>query len=210
MKTKITYLLSLISLLTTINLRSQECGTPSTGINQEFSSPLNRSTSDESLCLNVYFHIVRQTNGSGGFNINNIDVIVENLNEYYNRFGIYINKQGVDFIDNSNYYELTDNEFNSLIGINNVSNSINFYLVNSYDYAGRAETILSKNLVVQNTYALFPTSAHELGHCLNLWHTHHGLGCDDTNGCAEAINGTNCSSCGDFVCDTAADPCVFR
>lgn len=186
---------------------SQECGTPTTGTNQTFTN--SKGVFDDSpICVNVFFHIIRQSNGSGGFNSSNIDTIVDNLNEFYNPHNIYIHKQGVDFINNSTYYDLASNEFNGLISLNNVSNSINFYLVNSAPYAGRAQDILSKNLVVVNSYALSPTSPHELGHCLNLWHTHHGLGCGDTGGCAEAINGSNCSTCGDFVCDTPADPCV--
>lgn len=208
MRTKFFLLTLLIGIISINKLNAQQCGTPANGENQEFIPSRDGSASDDVICLNVFFNIVRQSNGTGGFNSSNIDLIVENLNEYYNPFDIYINKQGIDFIDNSTYYDLTDNEFNGLIGINNSSNSINFYLVNSAEYAGRAEAILSKNLVVYNSYALSPTSAHELGHCLNLWHTHHGLGCNDLGGCAEAINGSNSSSCGDFVTDTPADPCV--
>lgn len=210
MRTKILFLTILIGFISINKINAQQCGTPMSGSNQEFSSTNSKkSLYNESICINVFFHIVRQSNGTGGFNSSNIDLIVEDLNEYYNPFDIYINKQGVDFIDNSTYYDLTSNEFNSLIGINNSSNSINFYLVNSAPYAGRAEAILSKNLVVYNSYALSPTSAHELGHCLNLWHTHHGLGCNDLGGCAEAIDGSNSATCGDFVTDTPADPCVL-
>ncbi len=46
-----------------------------------------------------------------------------------------------------------------------------------------------------------------MGHCLGLYHTHSGRGCDFAN-CAEAINGSNCEICGDLVCDTPADPCL--
>ena len=210
MKIKILLLTILIGIISINKINAQQCGTPTGGTNQEFASTNNKSSlNDESICINVFFHIVRQSNGTGGFNSSNIDLIVDDLNEYYNPFDIYINKQGVDFIDNSTYYNLTSNEFNSLIGINNSSNSINFYLVNSAPYPGRAEAILSKSLVVYNSYALSPTSAHELGHCLNLWHTHHGLGCNDLGGCAEAIDGSNSATCGDFVTDTPADPCVL-
>lgn len=44
------------------------------------------------------------------------------------------------------------------------------------------------------------TSPHELGHCLNLLHTH------STSNGIEYINGSNCSTAGDLVCDTPADP----
>lgn len=44
------------------------------------------------------------------------------------------------------------------------------------------------------------TLAHEIGHYFGLWHTH-----STTNG-AEYVNGTNCQSSGDILCDTPADP----
>lgn len=196
-----------------ISIQGQEyCGTPTSSTPQHFEGfegNLNSRTTPSGICINVFFHIVRESDGTGGINPANINVILQNLNEAFNPHRIYINNFGVDFIDSSTYYNLATNEFNGLISINNISNAINFYLVNSAPYAGRAQDILSKNLVVVNNSALSPTSPHELGHCLNLWHTHHGRGCDDTNGCTENINGANCSSCGDFVCDTPADPCVL-
>ncbi|HET6993282.1 MAG TPA: M43 family zinc metalloprotease, partial [Bacteroidia bacterium] len=42
--------------------------------------------------------------------------------------------------------------------------------------------------------------AHELGHVLGLYHTH------ETMFGAELVNGSNCASAGDFICDTPADP----
>jgi hypothetical protein len=42
---------------------------------------------------------------------------------------------------------------------------------------------------------------------LGLYHTFHGLCGFD--GCAELVDGSNCSVCGDYVCDTPADPTVF-
>ncbi|MDR3287337.1 MAG: zinc-dependent metalloprotease [Prevotellaceae bacterium] len=49
---------------------------------------------------------------------------------------------------------------------------------------------------------------HEFGHCLGLYHTHSGSGCFDDANCSESINGSNCLTCGDLVCDTPADPCL--
>jgi len=59
--------------------------------------------------------------------------------------------------------------------------------------------------------------SHEMGHCLGLWHTHHGtvpeggVDCDnnelsDPDECCELVNGSNSASCGDYVKDTDADP----
>lgn len=48
------------------------------------------------------------------------------------------------------------------------------------------------------------TSSHEIGHCLDLLHTHQGTQ-PGSAGCAENINGSNCNTCGDEICDTPAD-----
>lgn len=45
------------------------------------------------------------------------------------------------------------------------------------------------------------TMAHELGHYFGLFHTFER----NTNG-VELVNGSNCSSAGDLICDTPADP----
>lgn len=43
-------------------------------------------------------------------------------------------------------------------------------------------------------------AAHEMGHALGLMHTH------DAGFGAELVDGSNCATAGDFVCDTPADP----
>jgi len=47
--------------------------------------------------------------------------------------------------------------------------------------------------------------SHEVGHCLGLYHTFHGSNLEPI-GCAEYVDESNCSTCGDFICDTPADP----
>jgi len=44
-----------------------------------------------------------------------------------------------------------------------------------------------------------------MGHVLNLWHTHHGC---EVSGEWELIDGSNCATAGDFICDTPADPLI--
>ncbi len=55
-------------------------------------------------------------------------------------------------------------------------------------------------MVIRNDRTLTSTSPHEIGHCLNLIHTH------ETVLGIENPNGSNCLTAGDLVCDTPADP----
>lgn len=192
------------------------CGTKSNAPNQAFEKLLNplilNAIQNSSYCIKVVFYIVRDDNGSGGFNSNNIPQIMRNLNNAFNSHNVFLYNVGIEYINSTQYYDLNvangSNEFPGLIATNNSTSAINFYLVNkvfegSAEYAGMAENIPSRNLVVANDMALRPTSAHEVGHCLNLFHTHRGT---SEGGCNEAIDGSNCSTCGDYVCDTPADP----
>lgn len=63
-------------------------------------------------------------------------------------------------------------------------------------------------MVVDKAFYNQSTLPHEIGHCLNLFHTHHGV---EPGGCLENINGSNCNTCGDYICDTPADPtCIVN
>ena len=197
-------LLLLFLLLGAQNFYSQtSCGTPQSAV-QNFQGQDTPFSGGFFTCVNVQFHVVRMSDGTGGVNESYVNQITDLLNGHFNPHGIYINKSGVDYISNSGYYNMNDSSFNSLIATNNNPNAVNFYLVNSSSWAGKAQEIPSKNLVLVNSFALSGVAAHELGHCLNLWHTFQGTKAG-TSGCAEFISGSNCISCGDYVCDTPAD-----
>lgn len=90
----------LISLFFVSLLKAQTCGTPeneiiynriqSKGGNNPCETGCSYPHSIVTVCINVYFHIVRQTNQGGGFNPNNIGQIVDNLNDAFNPHNIYI------------------------------------------------------------------------------------------------------------------------
>lgn len=167
-------------------------------------------------CINVFFHIVRNTNGTNAFPMPNTNDIIVELNEFYSPHNIIINNIGTGFIDNSDFIQVDEGEHTTLMNSGyDVPNAINYYVVEElWDVyrdgvyqgfvTGVADDIPSNSLVIRNDRVLLSTSPHELGHCLNLYHTHKGLAFNDP-GCAENINGSNCNSCGDVVCDTPAD-----
>ncbi|HCD9236063.1 TPA: hypothetical protein NEG48_003083 [Elizabethkingia anophelis] len=198
-----------------------DCATRDSFPNQDFGKMLAKNKSlltTSDFCVNVAIHIVRESNGTGGFNAAFVDQIIQNLNDTYNLHDVYFYNAGVDYIDNSTYYDLDissgNSSYNNLIATNHNANAINLYLVSrlysgTNTYGGRAENIPSISAVIDQDAALLSSTQHEVGHCLNLFHTHSGRGCGDTGGCQEATDGSNCSTCGDFVCDTPADPCLF-
>ena len=161
--------------------------------------------------VRVYFHIVRNTNGTGGQNVAVIQTIMTNLTTVYNPWKIYIVNGGNDEIRNDFYMSNFDNnKFTSLIGVNVASNAINIYLLDDLTYnAGKANGIPGTALVVGGAYTtpegtvqnLVPSLVvpHEVGHCLGLFHTF-----ETANG-LELVNESNCSTAGDLVCDTPAD-----
>lgn len=214
----------MLLFLSNFTLYSQtECGTPTNTENNDYGAIIqNRGVFQPNpgpYCINVYFHIVRRTDGTGGFDTNEVDDLVDLLNNSFNLHNIFIVNAGVSFINNSNHYNVTvtyssqNNTINTNLFNNSVNNAVNFYLVNSIKeiaypndkyYYGIAQKVESKNFIVINEKALTSTSPHELGHCLNLFHTFQGTA-TGTSGCAEAIDGSNCIECGDYVCDTPAD-----
>jgi hypothetical protein len=94
--------------------------------------------------------------------------------------------------------------------IRDSNNAINIYILGIDTWnQGRATGIISRSCVIGGKVLgadllLTNVLAHEVGHCLGLFHTHHGT--IEGGPCNELVNGTNCSTCGDYVCDTPADP----
>ena len=202
------------------------CGTPAiTNIeNLKILSSPHKRTANTSYTLWVYFHVIRTTPGTGGVGTLIVDSAYNKLNQDFNSHGIYFNWDGIiDYIDSSAYYfSIPDT---SIFHERNHINGIDIYLfpvnpVYLIDYLGetRGVGMNSEFLVVgndNNTPAcMTSTISHEMGHVLNLWHTHHGTYTEgsptnpgyDANQCKELVNGSNSSSCGDYVEDTPADP----
>ncbi len=189
-----------------INFYAQDliCGTPNSSSNQNFSSlyRMKNTTSldnEKNLCLNVFFHILRDNNGNGTITAQDWSSIIGTLNTYFSTAKISFVNIGSDYINNTLLKDIeSPSEFNSLLSINNKSNAINIYIIESADFFnGYANGILSKDLILTKSAASTNVSVHEMGHCINLYHTH------ETKFGIE--NATNCTYAGDLLCDTPPD-----
>ncbi|MDB5125311.1 MAG: hypothetical protein JWP94_3440 [Mucilaginibacter sp.] len=199
-----------IFLLKSLAIAQFKCATPTVPSGKIVSKSskvlsLAAAQPDGSYSINVFFHIIRPSNGVGGISSSSLPALTTILTDAYSPINIKIVTAGFDYINNDAYINFVDSQYNNLIAINNKPNAINVYLLynNPSAYGGKADGEPGHNVVVANQFAITSVVAHEIGHTLNLYHTFHG---QELGGCAELANGSNCSTCGDYVCDTPADP----
>lgn len=164
--------------------------------------------------LPVQFHIVRASNGSSSFNTAILEAAVNNMNGFFVNAGLsFFQCAAPRFIDDSNFLNFQISQQAQMVAKSYVDKVINIYCVATieggfvagYTYlpgSGEPDIIVMDDGVVNTT-----TLTHEMGHFFGLLHTHGSENCASvlpaTN---ELVNGSNCSSAGDFICDTPADP----
>lgn len=170
--------------------------------------------------LRIYVNVIRLDNGNGGLPDEDAKSAIEILNQDFNSHGIYfVWDCSINYIDNTLiYYQDICNLFYPGWVFSSAphSDGIDIYFFDDeWLSCGRAEDIPSSAFYVSGgfsgepnvTYANSHIVSHEMGHCLGLWHTFHGTGENGLdNPCPELVNGSNCNICGDYVCDTPADP----
>ncbi|MEE2931422.1 MAG: M43 family zinc metalloprotease [Bacteroidota bacterium] len=198
--------------------QNQECVSEPTPsqlqyLNQNSNDRNNWDKPESIIWLPVQNHIVRESNGSGGLNTNDLASIMVILNNYYMNANIqFYECNSVNFIDNSNYYNFNSSSENTLCNANDVQNVINVYYFNNVTsgssslcgYAYFPGGSWKDRIIMKNSCALNgSTLTHEFGHYLSLYHTHGTSNNGTTN---ELVNGSNCTWAGDEICDTPADP----
>ncbi len=179
----------------------QDCQTVDGGIyyNNNYAGTYNGSASTP-ITIKVYIWAV--TNSDGTPSEEAILFAQEQLKLYYNPINIY--------------FDFCVGYYTGVVSAGWVTNSyddgINVYLTPGYN-GGFAEAQGSLNCIVPSVSTT--TIAHEVGHCLGLSHTFAGGKCPaDANSelaptldmQGNYVNSANCSTSGDFVCDTPAEP----
>lgn len=178
-------------------------------------STLKTSNTDEMLYYPIQIHIGRQTDGTGGLTTVELDLILESLNDiYYEARIAFYQCASVNYIDSDLYYRFDETYETTLTNIHEVDNVINIYF-----FEELFEVDASNDTSYSCGYAYYPTSSrkrafmdngcakngstlsHEIGHFFYLYHTH-----ESSRFGAELVNGTDCATTGDLLCDTQADP----
>ncbi len=159
--------------------------------------------------LSVTIHIVKDSTGNPGITLPAIQAALQLLNTDFAPICLSFQICQTLYIDNFNYdkfkYSIHDLEMRTLYY---VPNTINMYFVqdligqqgipvDGYAYfPGGPDCIVIKKSSVSSPKVI----PHEMGHFFGLYHTF------ETSLGLENINGSNCASAGDLVCDTPADP----
>jgi hypothetical protein len=149
--------------------------------------------------------IVRRTDGSGGVSNSDLQNAMDELNVAYAPANIQFYECSRAYVNNDTYYDFDQSQEAALAGAYEVSNVVNVFHCNSVgngasSYCGYAyfpggqDRIFMSNGCINNG----STFIHEFGHYFSLYHTHQSGN--------ELVNGSNCTTAGDRICDTEADP----
>jgi hypothetical protein len=169
-------------------------------------------------------HIIRRSDGTGGYSLASMNQVMALTNSYYmlNGIGIqfYFAGSTPDYIDNDGMFNSYDGQS---VDAYDAHNAMNQYYVNRFSNSGLGgyayypdntiystrSFILNENNISDMGNRLVP---HELGHNFNLIHTfgqNSGNGSLGTGVTTELVTrgpGANCTTDGDLICDTPADP----
>ncbi|MCR6642427.1 MAG: M43 family zinc metalloprotease [Sporocytophaga sp.] len=159
----------------------------------------------------IQLHLVENNIGNRG-NLFEIYESLKGTNALFKAINLnfYICSE-INIIKSKEFYDLdSDDENSRLVSTDFNRNAINVYFVGNINfidacgYASLGPMSQPGYIVMQNSCASVRVMAHELGHYFSLYHTH------DPIGGPEFVNGTNCKTAGDLLCDTPADPNIFN
>ncbi len=161
----------------------------------------------------IQLHVIRNTDGTGGAAITSILGEISGVNEAIaaTEAKLYV-CQNIDYIDNSDYYHFKINQEQQITEEHNETGVINLYIPQSIDngqvcgfsyipITNRNHIFLSAQCFNQNlTENLFGTF-------FGLLPTYYNTMCNGPQGSqGELVDGSNCETAGDLICDTPADP----
>jgi hypothetical protein len=168
-------------------------------------------TTDRLPCIDKKFsivvHIVKDSLGKYGFTKTQIQKDVDSLNKNFAPICVSFEVCEYRYIDNFLYLEVdTAHQWKEMQVLYNAKDRINIYYVKTLLAPSGAGFAGLGKITDMTKYGIVLTApgesvlSHEMGHYFGLEHTFevsHGL---------ELVNGSNCATAGDQICDTPADP----
>ncbi len=195
------------------------------------------ATATNPITVRTITHVIRRANGSGGVSQATVDATIAQMNSDFAGTGVQFNNVATRFhgdnkLDciatysqfNSNWYsdiqktkqkynENPDTHLNIYISCQD-PNQFGQVLLGLATFPWEAEALSTYGGLWLNTLAVGSgghTATHEMGHCLGLWHTHHGVSeVDACSDCYEFANGFDADWRGDFASDTPPTPTNYN
>lgn len=177
-------------------------------------SRTNKHTAPTALnSIPIRAHIIRTSDGKKGLSVTEMDKALSDLNEIYaNAFMEFFLCEDVNYINNDDFYyafskskepDLTENHYTP--GVINIYFTQYVEVRPGISLCGYSNTFGGSDVIIMNnSCGLNGTSlSHEIGHFFSLMHTH---GPDNHQLTTELVDGSNCDTDGDMICDTPADP----
>ncbi len=176
---------------------------------------LDFETEASTRAVAIHAVVLRGANGRGGISEQNIERSINNLNNKYRKLNISFYVCHYTYINNDTHFNhrfsnskhpdyITRNNLDD----NNVDGAINIYFVpnssgtswSSFPWMDREHIVMYNNHVTNGESSDLGILSHEIGHWFGLLHTF-----ESARG-KELVARTNCTTAGDGVCDTPADP----
>ena len=159
--------------------------------------------------FSIVVHIVMDNTPAAGITEAQILQNVDSLNNRFAPICVSFEVCEFKYINNSYYDTLKNQDWPEMQILYNVNNRINIYYVTDIKNPAGAAGVAGLGCITNFTsegIRLKKSSSkrtlfHEMGHYFGLLHTFEGSG-------IELVNGSNCTTAGDLICDTPSDPFV--
>ena len=167
-----------------------------------------RALENQPQCLNkklsVHVHLIGENDSSGFADISTIIDNIDSLNKAFEPVCLEFEICKTDSIYNSIYYNLAEADYQSIQELYSDSGVINMFFVSSLGTAGGTATPPTVSGIDDDLFAISNIDSkviiQTMGYYLGVVATHESINE------AELVDGSNCSTAGDLLCDTEASP----
>jgi hypothetical protein len=181
------------------------------------SNTVTAQTKTDLPCIDKKFsivaHLVLDSLGSSGVTEAEINSGIALLNNAFKDICIFFEVCVFENIENFSYNTFNqDSSLNELISTYNKKNRINMYFVSQIIAPAGENGLATQNgitildtsaIIIRKGNDIFSNMAHQMGHYFGLLNT---FGETTT----ELVDGSNCATTGDNLCDTPADPYLIN